>query len=842
MRCCLSVAAILLLLARVPYSQPTPRRHPTAQPLTPTGPANLALSNPDGALPDPVDSAFDPLDLPDPFDDVPIPEPPLLPDPFDDPFEDFPPPPLVDEIPFDPSLQAAPLIVDFGSNNSLPQGRSRPAATSSGDVVLGIAKPGGLPVMFHARGDTLQNLLDDLLTGPLSSGYGAPATPHGQAAGPIAVADLNGDSALDAVRISGKAVYVNLGTNPSGWNPHTVYPIPSSPLCVIVADVNGDGSPDLIVTAASASTPGDVGAVYLLLNQGDGTFSAATPLNAGAYPQELAAADFNGDGKIDLAVTNLTNNPQVSILLGNGDGTFQTPAAYPVSRFPDSLVVADFNGDGKMDVVTTSSLNGAVSALLGNGDGTLQPAVTSTALGKFNLAYLAYSDLNGDGNLDLAVANYNRNSVTFLLGRGDGTFQAQREFAIGAGPSSLALLPAQNGFALISADDLTQEVRLFMGLKSSLLSGRVVHHLATRVTGVTLADLNGDTIPDVIAADQTGVVVALGGPTLDHPATYPLPNGSPAAVAVGDLNGDGHPDVVAANPGIAFGSQPGALAVLLGNGDGTLAPPQSYSAGMRPVSVALADLNGDGALDAVVGDGGDIQTGAGGAVWVVPGNGDGTFATPASYPTGQFPPIQVSTADVNGDGKADVIAAVADHQGGGVQIFLNNGDGTLQPPINLTFTDSVVVPQGFAIGDVNGDGYPDLVVSYSDNIGNFKLAVLLGNGDGTFSDGTAMNDDFGTGAPLLVDLNGDGILDLFLPHCCGDTESTHRLGNGDGTFQPPVYDGNGPDALYAASTVRLSGRPLIALVGATGTAVYLSGVPAPPPPLAPASKHRQHAR
>jgi uncharacterized protein (TIGR03437 family) len=251
------------------------------------------------------------------------------------------------------------------------------------------------------------------------------------------------------------------------------------------------------------------------------------------------------------------------------------------------------------------------------------------------------------------------------------------------------------------------------------------------------------------------------------------------------------------------------------------------------VSVELADFNGDGKLDAVVGDGGDFPLGSGGGVSILPGKGDGTFGAAASYSSGQFPVLQVHAADLNGDGKPDVVAAVAnpDGQGGGVQVFLNKGDGTLRAPINVTFAESGITPLGFAIGDVNGDGHADLVVAYWNADITFKLAVMLGNGDGTFKAGPLMDDDAGTSPPLLLDLNGDGKLDLFLPHCCGAAEATHRLGNGDGTFQDAIYDGNGPGAQFAASIVRKSGRPLIALAGGTGSgvsgsAVYLGGSPA----------------
>jgi len=852
MRRCLTFAAILFLCARGPNAQSAPpaaRRHaashagsPQAAPATGQS-RDIALPNPDSYPPDPDEFQFDPWDipdLPDPF--VGVPPPPD--DPFDDPFDplpdppfDLPPLPGEDLIPFDPSVSNAPWILDPGYdifNEGLPNlVRSRAAAASSaGDLVLGTVKPGHLPVMWNARGDTLPHLFEDLLEGPLASAVsGAPALRHGQGAGPVAVADLNGDGALDAVRLGGNAVYVNLGKSPSGWNAHTMYPIGGAGSEVIVADVNGDGKPDIIVSNGGGTTATDLGAVYLLLNNGDGTFKPATTLSAGPYPQSIAAADFNGDGKVDLAVTNV-GNAEVSILLGKGDGTFQAPVAYPVDQDPVSMVVADFNGDGRPDIVTASAVNGTVSALLGNGDGTMRQAVTSTAFRWFS-PFLAYADLNGDGKLDLAVADYNRNTVTFLLGQGDGSFQLEREFAVGTAPASIALLPAPDGYALVAADDLTQQVRLFIGIKGSL-SGRVVHRLGNQIAGVALADLNGDGIPDVIGADRRGaggggVVVALGGATLDQPKTYAasLAGDSPAGVAVGDLNGDGKLDVVAASSGSKPG-QPGTLSVLLGKGDGTLGTFQSYPAGLRPVSVELADFNGDGKLDAVVGDGGDSQSGAGGGVSILLGKGDGTFGAAASYSSGQFPVLQVHAADLNGDGKPDVVAAVAnpDGQGGGVLVFLNKGDGTLQAPINVTFAEVGITPQGFAIGDVNGDGHADLVVAYLNANVTFKLAVMLGNGDGTFQAGPLMDDDFGTGPPLLLDLNGDGKLDLFLPHCCGDSEATHRLGNGDGTFQDAIYDGNGPDAQFAASTVRKSGRPLIALAGASGSAVYLGGSPA----------------
>src|SRR5881397_2620325 len=174
----------------------------------------------------------------------------------------------------------------------------------------------------------------------------------------------------------------------------------TNPRSVAVGDFNGDGRLDLAVTNASSY---DVpGTVSVLLGNGDGTFQSALSFAVGSNPLSVAVGDVNGDGRLDLAVANYYSN-DVSVLLGNGDGTFQPARTFRVGTYPSSVVVGDFNGDGRPDLAVANGNSNDVSVLLGNGDGTFQPAL-SFAAGTAPVS-VAVGDINGDGRPDLAVAN-----------------------------------------------------------------------------------------------------------------------------------------------------------------------------------------------------------------------------------------------------------------------------------------------------------------------------------------------------------------------------------------------------------------------------------------------------
>lgn len=269
----------------------------------------------------------------------------------------------------------------------------------------------------------------------------------GSGTGPIAVADLNGDGFPDLVVVNGAcpndlcddSVAVLLGNGDGTFQAPVTYALPAGPAGVVIGDFNGDGKPDAAtISGGDYSTTCDC--VGVLLGNGDGTFqepAIVTPL--AAYPFALVSGHFGGDKNLDLAVTeNEVNSGSVQILLGNGDGTFRIGSSYTLAPEPMSIVAADFRNNHKTDLAVGEFEGMGVAVLLGNGDGTFeQPVVykAGTPLG------VAAGDLNGDGVIDL-VASFPLVSVghaEVLLGNGDGTFKSAVSYRVGEFPGSVVL-------------------------------------------------------------------------------------------------------------------------------------------------------------------------------------------------------------------------------------------------------------------------------------------------------------------------------------------------------------------------------------------------------------------
>ena len=358
-------------------------------------------------------------------------------------------------------------------------------------------------------------------------------------------------------------------------------------------------------------------------------------------------------------------------------GQFESRSSSPVVDAPQSIVLADFNHDGKIDVATTALLTSEVAVSLGKGDGTLQPAVYYLIDSQGESAYwIATADFNGDGNADLAVADYLGNNVSILLGNGDGTFQPP-----------------------------------------------VRYPTTKRPTFVATGDFNGDGRPDLIVADAPYVSVLLGNG--DGTFQMPLDNDSlsPAGflpVALGDFNHDGKLDaVVLTLDNLEIG-------ILLGNGDGTFDLTGQYAAGAFTSSVVVGDFNGDHKLDLAVSD--DLEN----QIYILLGNGDGTFQ--AEPPFFSNEPAAMTSADVNGDGKLDLVLFTGTNPFPRCQVtvMLGNGNGTFQAP---TSYQAFGEPAQIAVADLNGDRKPDIVAA--DYLGN-GLDVLLNTGVVAFTPTTPL--------------------------------------------------------------------------------------------------------
>jgi hypothetical protein len=324
----------------------------------------------------------------------------------------------------------------------------------------------------------------------------------------------------------------------------------SGPNDLAMGDFNGDGIPDLV--APDSAT----GVVAVFLGKGDGTFAAAVNYStgSGSKPLEVVTGDFNADGKLDLAVA-LGNQAAIAVLMGVGDGTFQAArivtTASSVLYYPVALTVADFNHDGRLDIATANNSVGA-SVLLGNGDGTFQ---TYKSLGSSKgPTWIAAGDFNNDGKPDLAVTT-SANTVDISLGNGDGSFATYTSISTGTGtvPESVAVadLDGDGNLDLVVACYGANAVGVLLGNGDGTFLPIELYAAGSGAIAVTTTDLNLDGIPDLVVTDLTGNGISLfegnGDGTFMPLPGYSTTSGSePAASVVADLNGDGTPEIVSA--------------------------------------------------------------------------------------------------------------------------------------------------------------------------------------------------------------------------------------------------------------------------------------------------------
>ncbi len=614
----------------------------------------------------------------------------------------------------------------------------------------------------------------------------------------IVTADFNGDGHLDLAVGQTSQLTVLLGKGDGTFTLAPTQPTGLRAYFVVTGDFNRDGKADLATTDAIAGT------VHVLYGNGDGSFRVGKAVTATSSALGLAAADFNGDKRLDLVVA---GSDAVAVLLAEGNGTFSSPESYPVQKLNGPVSVGDLNGDSHPDIVTTG-VNG-IAVLLGTGDGKFNvlPQFGSDAADR-----IAIGDWNGDGLMDLAAPlSSTAGLVQIYIGKGDGTFTSGAAIPVGSAPYWVIAAHINEGKALdlVSANIVGNTVSVLLGHGDGTFGNKPLS-LGSGASGaswIVAGDVNGDGLVDLVTSNATtnNVSVLLGqGKGRFAPAAVFPTGGTPRSVALGDFNRDGKMDIVTAD----FGS--GTVSVLFGNGDGTFQLPQSHQVGIQTQSVATGDMNNDGIPDIVVAS---VQTAT---VSTLLSNGDGTFQPPIVYyiNNGFAGITQLALTDVNSDGKLDVVGEY--FYGSGLSVLGGKGDGS------LALLDCICgppYPSGLAVADFNNDGLPDVSFG-SANL----LQVDLNAGGGKFNkpvSSSAPQDPTLLGAG---DFNGDGFQDL-VSTGLNTNVLTFATGKGDGTFGPgPTYPTYLP-SVVAVADFNGDGKPDVAVARPDGVDILLNTTP-----------------
>jgi hypothetical protein len=649
-------------------------------------------------------------------------------------------------------------------------------------------------------------------------------------------ADRSGRPDVVAARPAGNGVAVLLSGQAdrceASFNAGLQLPVSPQPAASTLADLDGDGRPDLVV--AVGGTTSGAGALNVAKGLGNGMFSPFTSISLGTgtpNPQGVTAGDLNGDGRLDLVSANSSTN-MVSVLLDNGAGGYNPPSNWSTGSSPRAVVVADFDGDGKQDLAVANNTSSSVSVLYGNGDGTFS-VTQSFNVGNSPQSLVAL-DLNADGLPDIATANTGGSSVSALRNKGGRTstsFVVASTSLLGYSPRAIATGDFNGDnkpdIVVVGNPSSVGAVSVLPGVGDGTLgaASTTTANISTPEfkdpRGVVVEDFDGDGILDVLVGNNADASVirmkGLGTGKFSIGTTTGMGTGLVALVGA-DLDGDGYQDLVgtitADNRVVVLRSkglsQPGATilpvqstsgvaaargvtlvdmnrdgkldvltanrasnstSLLLGDGLGgfTLSSNTALAAGSSPAYIAAGDVDRNGTMDFVV-----ANTGAASGFTVLLGDGNGGMTKVSPDISNPVTPLAVRLEDFNGDGALDLLSC-----GSSVYLRLNSGTGSFGTALAVSAGG---VSQGVTVADFNNDGKLDVA---SANLSTTStVGVLLGTGAGTFVTPAKTLGLSGSGRAIASgDFNRDGKVDLAVTVTASSGYDLKVLkGNGDGTF------------------------------------------------------------
>jgi len=666
----------------------------------------------------------------------------------------------------------------------------------------------------------------------------------------VAIDDIDGDGKPDMVVVNHQASTTSIFRNTSTPGTITSASFAVKVDCapgtfgVAVADIDGDGRPDLVLPNGSSNT---VWVARNLSSPGiitSNSFALAVPFTVGMNPRDVAIGDLDGDGKPDLVVSNY-NSKTVSILRNTSLigsitlGSFAASVNFTTGTEPIGVKIADIDGDGKPDIVVANSVGSFVSVYRNTSS---SGSITS---GSFNARVdftttsspwsVAIGDLDGDGRPDLVVPNFGSQSVSVLQNiiqaspplvpspeltsfsptNGPigtvvtltGTnfnptasndilhFGAVMSVTTSASSTSLtATVPIGTTFGPISVTDTTSHLTGYSNtpfdvtfqssriIDSTSVAPRVDFATGPSPCSVAIGDIDGDGKPDVVVANNVDSTISVYrntstsgsitfAPKVDF-ATGPYPS----SVAIGDIDGDGKPDLVVTNRTSNTISVFRNTSVAGSITTSSLAAKVDFKTGTGPLSVAIGDVDGDGRPDMVVSNFGSNTISVFRNTNITGSITASSFAQKVDFTTGSGP-YSVAMGDIDGDGRPDVV--VPNFHGNSISVFQNTSipgsitAGSFASKVDFT---TGTLPNSVAIGDVDGDGKPDVVaVSYGGTASVFKNMSVSSS---ITTSSLAAKVDFTSGSGpfslAIGDLDGDGKPDLAVGDVNNNTVSVLR--------------------------------------------------------------------